>query len=391
MKVSRTSCLVLLLLTASFASAQIPCGPTISPKASLFVNWSQYRFDAQHSGCNPYETILSTATVGGLVLDWKYATSTPVSGDPAVVNGLLYFTSSYPENTLYALNARTGVLIWKYAAGQNSLSAPVVVNGVVYVGAFTQSFSGLVYAFKAGTGELLWQHTTTNQIDAAPTVSGGVVYVGDDSGTLYALNASTGTLLWTYNTPNQTIGAPAAVANGIVYFASVYPAYPNWSTTLYALDTATQQVLWRYDWNDAIGDTPVVGNGEVFFNSYAFNAKTGTMLYDAPVRFFSLPAVANGVVYVGSDDNNVYALNASTGQIKWIFRTGNFVASAPAVANGVVYIESDDGNFYALNAGTGAPLWQYKVSNSGASGPAVANGLVYIGSQDLYTFHLPGQ
>ena len=57
---------------------------------------------------------------------------------------------------------------------------------------------------------------------------------------------------------------------------------------------------------------------------------------------FSSPAVANGVVYFGSDDN-VYALNASTGAKLWSYAT-EAVDSSPAVANGVVYFGSDDDN-----------------------------------------------
>ena len=60
-------------------------------------------------------------------------------------------------------------------------------------------------------------------------------------------------------------------------------------------------------------------------------------------------------------DDNVYALNASTGAILWSYTTGNAVTSSPAVANGVVYIGSGEwlGNVYALNASTGAKLWSY--------------------------------
>jgi len=50
----------------------------------------------------------------------------------------------------------------------------------------------------------------------------------------------------------------------------------------------------------------------------------------------------NGVVYVGSDDENVYALNARTGAKLWSFTTGNFVHSSPAVVNGTVYVGSGD-------------------------------------------------
>ena len=65
------------------------------------------------------------------------------------------------------------------------------------------------------------------------------------------------------------------------------------------------------------------------------------------------------MVYVGSWDHNVYALNASTGALLWSFVTGNLVGSSPAVADGVVYFGSYDNNVYALNARTGAKLWSY--------------------------------
>ena len=55
----------------------------------------------------------------------------------------------------------------------------------------------------------------------------------------------------------------------------------------------------------------------------------------------------------------MYALNASTGALLWSYTTGRQCESSPAVANGVVYVGSDDGNVYALNASTGAKLWSY--------------------------------
>ena len=64
--------------------------------------------------------------------------------------------------------------------------------------------------------------------------------------------------------------------------------------------------------------------------------------------FSSSPAVANGVVYVGSADHNVYALNASTGALLWSYATGSYVDGSSIVANGVVYFGSADGKVYAF-------------------------------------------
>jgi outer membrane protein assembly factor BamB len=92
----------------------------------------------------------------------------------------------------------------------------------------------------------------------------------------------------------------------------------------------------------------------------------------------SAPAVANGVVDVGSVDHNVYALNASTGVLLWSFGAGptTSVYSPPTMANGVVGVGSFgcEATVYALNAGTGALLWSYATDNNVGSAPAVVNG-----------------
>jgi len=92
-------------------------------------------------------------------------------------------------------------------------------------------------------------------------------------------------------------------------------------------------------------------------------------------------------VYAGSQDGNIYALNAGTGALLWNYTTYGPVYGSPVVANGVVYVGSDDSNVYALNASTGALLWLYPTGSSFfTSSPAVANGIVYIGSGDGYVY-----
>ena len=63
---------------------------------------------------------------------------------------------------------------------------------------------------------------------------------------------------------------------------------------------------------------------------------------------YSSPAVADGVVYFGSHDGHLYAVDTQTGQAKWKFKTGGAVYSSPAVADGVVYFGSNDGHLYAV-------------------------------------------
>jgi hypothetical protein len=55
------------------------------------------------------------------------------------------------------------------------------------------------------------------------------------------------------------------------------------------------------------------------------------------------------MVFIGSDDDNVYALNAVTGALVWKYQTGGMVdPSSPAVANGIVYVGSQDDKVYAF-------------------------------------------
>ncbi len=104
----------------------------------------------------------------------------------------------------------------------------------------------------------------------------------------------------------------------------------------------------------------------------------------------SSPAVANGMVYVGSEqDDKLYALDASTGAVVWSVATGFSIESSPAVANGIVYVGSEDDSLHAFNATTGATLWASSTGGEINSSPTVAGGVVYVGSEDgdLYAFN----
>jgi len=90
-------------------------------------------------------------------------------------------------------------------------------------------------------------------------------------------------------------------------------------------------------------------------------------------------------------ENVLNVHNVGKLHLKWSYNTGS-VSSSPAVANGVVYVGSLDHNVYGLNASTGAKLWSYATGGYVWSAPAVANRVVYVGSIDrnLYAFGLPG-
>ncbi|MEI6841914.1 MAG: PQQ-binding-like beta-propeller repeat protein, partial [Methanomicrobiales archaeon] len=100
----------------------------------------------------------------------------------------------------------------------------------------------------------------------------------------------------------------------------------------------------------------------------------------------SSPVVANGVIYVGSDDGHLYAIDAVTGTEIWRFRTGDLVYSSPAASNGIVYSGSDDGHLYAIDAVMGTEIWKFRTDGDVTSSLAVSNGVVYVGSDDGHLY-----
>ena len=94
------------------------------------------------------------------------------------------------------------------------------------------------------------------------------------------------------------------------------------------------------------------------------------------------PTVVDGIVYVGSDDTNVYALDASTGSELGRFGTGDVIRSSPTVIDGVVYVGSNDNHVYAVDASTGRELWSHDTEDWVQYSPVVSDGVVYFKARD---------
>ena len=151
----------------------------------------------------------------------------------------------------------------------------------------------------------------------------------------------------------------------------------------------TNTELWRFTTKGSVTSSPVLSEGVVYVGSgennlYAIDAMTGEDKWRFATKdsVTSSPVVSNGVVYVGSRDTNLYAIDAMTGKMKWRFATKGAVTSSPAVSNGVVYFGSEDKNLYAIDAVTGKEQWRFATGHCVDSSPAVSNGVVYVGSRD---------
>ncbi|MGH2565240.1 MAG: PQQ-binding-like beta-propeller repeat protein, partial [Ginsengibacter sp.] len=170
---------------------------------------------------------------------------------------------------------------------------------------------------------------------------------------------------------------------------------------MYAFDAATGQVLWTFTTGLSIESSPAVADGILYFGSddhyiYALDALTGQLKWKYQTGFntSSSPTIVNGVLYTGSDDNNLYALDAQTGDLKWSFAANAlFNASSPVVVNGVLFIGSRDGNLYAVDANTGMMKWKFDDGGISMeqSSPTELNGIVYIaGWYNISDFSVKG-
>jgi len=327
--------------------------------------------DPAHTG-----TTDSSAPTSTPVVLWSFQAPADITSSPAIVKDRLYFTD-YTGN-LYCLNALTGTQIWNLR-GHDS---PTVNEGIVYVG------SNLITAYNASTGAKIWSDQTLYESGGtSPVVVEGIVYTSFKG--FHAYNASTGDKIWNVTSSDQ-FSSPI-ISNGIVYF--------NGYSIIFALDALTGAKVWQFTTNSATQyhlSSPTIYNGHVYAGLserfYCLDALTGNEVWNySKGAFGSSPAVADGVVYFGNQDFNVYALNTSTGAKIWSYKTDYVIDSSPAVASGAVYVGSGDGNLYAFNASTGGKLWNFTLQplldehGYGRylfASPAIANEIIYMGSSD---------
>jgi outer membrane protein assembly factor BamB len=267
---------------------------------------------------------------------------------------------------VFLLTALIGT-ISPVAFSQNMFRGNLAHTGV-YDTDGPRQFKGVKWAFK-----------TDGWVLSSPALSGGLVYFGSDDKNLYAVDVSTGTEKWKFSTGGPVRSSPA-VAGGTVYFSS-------YDGNFYALDATSGKLKWKFE---TAGEKQFEAKG---LHGYLPRAQTVPDLWDF---FLSSPAVDAGLVYFGSGDGNLYALDAPTGQLKWKFVTQGVVHSSPALAGGVVYFGSWDSYFYALDAATGQEKWKFKTGEDKTnynqvgiqSSPAVSGGVVYFGCRDSHLYAL---
>jgi len=285
------------------------------------------------------------------------------------------------QSTFHGNVARTGVYEgrgptkapatkWTFKTGGPIVGSPVVAGGVVYVA----SLDTYLYAIDRDTGKEKWKFKSRMPIASTPAIGDQTIYFVSSTGALAAIDLASGQPKWVFATEYER-----------KFEAKNLHGYPP----------AAQSIP---DAWDVFISSPALANGKVYFGSgdgnvYAVDAKTGLLQWKFATKdvVHSSPAVAAGIVYVGSWDSALYALDAESGQLKWTFEAGqdptihNQVGfqSSPAVVDGTVYVGCRDAHVYAIDAATGRKRWDYPTSKSWVIGtPAVRDGTVYVGTSD---------
>ena len=102
------------------------------------------------------------------------------------------------------------------------------------------------------------------------------------------------------------------------------------------------------------------------------------------------PVVIGNTIYFGSDDGNFYALDAESGYMRWVFRSGGEINSIPYVDNRQVYFGSKDGKLYALSRETGEEIWTFRTrSQLNSQVERYGDYIIFVGDADAVYFLSP--
>lgn len=316
----------------------------------------------------------------------------PGAGDGTVAVGLA-------SGAVLALEADTGRERWRVSLEVESAFQPAVGSGSVYVAADSR-----LVALDGEDGSQQWGQGTDDPLAAPPVATADAVYVvtlDDDAegqvatpasgeetptptatdvrwfaGTVTAVSSADGDVRWRATRTEQysfTSGPPeklALTAAGELILIDL-------DGTLVAYNSGGEEA-----WAANAGSVrPAIADGVVSTGTVGIDSATGSRRWRLRVgdSITSGPAVVDNTLYVGSDDNYLYALAANSGRIEWTARTDDIIRATPVVGEDAVYVGTINGTLYAVDRADGAELWSVTVGSVVRS-PALQDGTLYLGN-----------
>lgn len=375
-----------------------------------------YRGNAARTGVMP-----SLGPEGEPGIRWRVQNESLFSAynsSPIVAGGTLYVASNNEQGLITAINTANGSQRWQATVGMMGGVSPVIANGLVYVaGEGYPETGGYLIALDAATGVERWRYKTGWVQSSSPVVANGSIFVVAEDETLRAVDALTGTEQWRFSLDTSDLATPQpgttgkwavggatavspVVSDGIVYAASD-------DGVLFAIDAATGNQRWRFLSDANYLETPAVADGTLYLIAqlntrdpelrnthawvYALDAATGEqrwVWHDGNTA--RPPTVANGLVYItnwGPDtEATLLALDAATGVERWSSPDGGDGAT-PVIAGTTLYTTSGDGGLYAINGINGETLWRIDLGVPQTSDLVIADGAIFLAANGtLFAF-----
>ncbi|MBA6256851.1 MULTISPECIES: outer membrane protein assembly factor BamB [unclassified Colwellia] len=179
---------------------------------------------------------------------------------------------------------------------------------------------------------------------------------------------------------NQTFEADvlweSSVGNGVSdYFSRIKPnvAYGKLYSAsregdVVALELKNGNEIWSTDLSDIKGDRGF------------FDSRQSALLNGGPITGIQK-------IFIGSENGEVFALDADTGKLDWQGKVKGEVIAAPAIDAGILVVNTASGVIKAFNASNGQDEWQIEqevpaLTLRGVSSPAISSGGVMVGSAD---------
>ncbi len=270
---------------------------------------------------------------------------------PTIADGNVYFGSG--DGHVYALEATGGALRWKFKTGDVVHATPAIDGGVVYIGSWDRN----LYALDAKTGGLQWKFQTGedtkiyNQVGIASSaaVVDGIVYFGCRDGHFYAVNATDGSERWKVDNHSGWVIASPTVSGGLVYFPT------SDGRRFKAVDAASGKPVWDVAIPAISFSSPMLAAGRIYFGTShgwlrALDQKTGKLA----AEFQTEGSKENSAKYITQsgliNEAALYPDFSLDGIIigrERMFSLGS-VLSSPVISGGVVFFGSTDGHLYAV-------------------------------------------
>jgi outer membrane protein assembly factor BamB len=366
-----------VLCFAAIASASAWSAPPV-PKAAAVADvdsWPLSRGDQQATG------VAHTRLPEKPQVLWKFSIpKSSVESPPAIVDGVVYVGDM--QANLYALKLVTakpaGEKLWNFPGQLGFPGSPAVRNGKVYAG----DGDGVFYCLQAKDAKVVWKQPTDAEIVAGANFWKDKVLVGSQDSRLYCFDADTGEIAWKLQIENQIRSFSTIVEDRCFVMQC--------DGKLHVVDLNKGEIVDSVPLGEAnTTSSPAVLGDRLFFGTeegsvMCIDWKTPKIAWSVKDKvsnpFRSSPAVAEGIVVIGTRGRRVNALDPRDGTELWSFETRNKVDASPVIVGDRVLVGASDGRIYLLDRKSGKETWQYECQGGINAGAAVADGRFVVGT-----------